>query len=587
MNNTHAYLLSLIIAISLCLKTSAQYDSHTQTINMAGYITNTSDNTPDLQRALADVRRYHAKRLVFPKGTYHFRPDSLKRAMTYISNNRNYMRCFAFDLTGMNNLEIDGQGSEFLFKGYVCPFYVNKTSGITLRNFTIDFERTFHSEGHIVEVAPSYIDVKFSKEYPYYVDSLQHLRFVDDEGTEYPWIYMMELDTRKKELAFGAGDIWTAGTIKTQDLGNGRVRVFRDNLKVSVGNAMGFGMAFRKVPGITVSDSKNFAIHNVAMYHAGGMGVIAQRSHNLSLDSFVVKPAPGKDRILSLGADATHFANCSGKIKMNGCYFSSQTDDATNIHGVYFRIADILPGNRIMVELVHIDQYGFGYLKKGLKVEFVNPYSLVTYGYGKVASAYAINDRKLMVTLSQPLPSAIKKGDVIAGCDQYPTVEIRNCYIGKNRARGLLLGSRAKTLVEGCTFHTSGTAIFLEGDAKAWFEQSGTRHVIIRHNTFENCNFANWNRGLIGCNSGISKEFYNQSYYNRNLIIEDNTFTLHHAPLLYLYSVDGVTFRNNRIIISDKDYPSDIDPNNPSKLFELTECKNVRIDPIKIETQQK
>ena len=568
---------------ALCAIAHAQYDRHSNTIDMTDYVSpGDTDNTMAVVRALNDCRRYKAHKLVFPKGIYRFRPDSLKRFMTYISNNRNYMRCFAFDLTGLSNLEIDGGGSTFLFKGYVCPFYVNKTRNIKLSNFTIDFERTFHSEGHISEVAPDHIDITFSSEYPYYVDDQQHLRFTDDNGTEYPWIYMIELDAKRQEIAYTAGDIWTAGLIKAEDLGHGRVRLFIDNIKATEGNVMGFGMAFRKVPGITVSDSRNFAIDNVTMYHAGGMGVIAQRSHNISLNRFIVCNAPGKDRILSLGADATHFANCSGSIRMADCHFSNQTDDATNIHGVYFRIADILPDNRIMVELVHIDQYGFGYLKRGMKIEFVNPRSLVTYAYAKIASAYAINDRKLMVTLTKSTPKGLKKGDVIAACDEYPTVLIRNCYIGKNRARGILLGSRAKTVVEGNTFHTSGTAIFLEGDAKAWFEQSGVRHVIIRNNTFDNCNYANWNRGLIGVNSGIDKECYKESFYNRNLLIENNTFIIHHTPLLYLYSVDGITFRHNRIVVS-KDYPCTVDPSKTDQLFQLNECRNFRHDSITIE----
>ena len=268
---------------------------------------------------------------------------------------------------------------------------------------------------------------------------------------EYPWIYLLELDPLKKEIAYNAGDQWTGGVIRTTDLGDHTVRLHRQNLKGKAGNVMAFGMAFRKVPGITIKSTRHFTIHNVTMYHAGGMGVIAQYSSDLLLDSFIVKPAPDKDRVLSLAADATHFVNCSGYIKMQNCVFANQTDDATNIHGVYYRIEDILPDNQIMVRLVHQDQYGYDYLRKGLKLEFVNSQSLKTYAYGKVRSAYFINDQKLMVKLSDGVPENVKKGDVIAGCAEYPSVLVKNCYIGNNRARGLLLGSRNRILIENNT----------------------------------------------------------------------------------------------------------------------------------------
>ena len=571
--------LMLVLAVSA----TAQYDRHTKTINMAGYITNTTDNTPDLQRALADARRYHARRLVFPKDTYHFRPDSLNAFMTYISNNGDYMRCFAFNLTGISDLEIDGGGSLFLFKGYVCPFYVNHAKRITLRNFTIDYQRTFHSEGHIKDVTPDHMDITFSEEYPYYIDNNRHLRFVDDEGTEYPWSYMLEFDLKRKETAYMAGDQWTGSGLEASDLGDRTVRLHKAGLRGKPGNVINFGMAYRKVPVITVTDSKDFALHNVTLLHGGGMGVIAQRSHNILLDSLVVTPAPSKDRVVSVAADATHFANCSGKINIYNCHLANQTDDATNIHGIYYRIADILSDNRIMVELVHDAQYGFDYLKPNTQIEFVIPQSLITYAQSKIKSAYAISDRKFMLTLNQAPPAKVKRGDVIAGCSEYPTVHIKKCYFGNNRARGLLLGSRAKITIEDNTFHTPGTAILLEGDARYWFEQSGVRNVVIRHNTFNNCNFDNWNRGTIGCGSNLNKEFFPTSFYNRNLTITDNTFIIHRNPILYLYSVDGITFKHNRIIATDSDYPCSVDKSKPAELFELIDCKRFVHDNPTIE----
>ncbi len=72
--------------------------------------------------------------------------------------------------------------------------------------------------------------------------------------------------------------------------------------------------------------------------------------------------------------------------------------------------------------------------------------------------------------------SQIAVGDLITRTC-YPEVLIRNCRMGNNRARGLCSGSRKKTVVEGCYFHTPGAAILFEGDGYYWYEQAGVRDV--------------------------------------------------------------------------------------------------------------
>jgi hypothetical protein len=117
-----------------------------------------------------------------------------------------------------------------------------------------------------------------------------------------------------------------------------------------------------------------------------------------------------------------------------------------------------------------------------------------------------------------------------------------------NRARGILLGSRGKMVIEGNTFHTPGAAILFEGDSRFWFEQAGVRDVVIKGNTFDNCNYGIWGTGTIQVGSGIADEFKNVSRYNRNIRIENNLFRhFSNLPLLSMYSVDGLTFTNNHL----------------------------------------
>lgn len=62
-------------------------------------------------------------------------------------------------------------------------------------------------------------------------------------------------------------------------------------------------------------------------------------------------------------------------------------------------------------------------------------------------------------------------------------------------------------------------------------------------------------------------------YYHQNILIENNTFKVFDPRILNLYSVDGLTFKNNTIEKTDY-YPYTLDEQNP---FVQNYCKNINI----------
>ena len=130
-------------------------------------------------------------------------------------------------------------------------------------------------------------------------------------------------------------------------------------------------------------------------------------------------------------------------------------------------------------------------------------------------------------------------------------------------------------VIEGNTFHVPGASILFEGDARFWFEQAGARDVMIRGNTFDNCNYGVWGNSCIQVGAGIAKEFRKATRYNRNIVIEDNLFRVFGPlPLLSIYSVDGLTFRGNRLE-ETRTYPA---TGTPGKLFDITDSDHVVLD---------
>lgn len=544
-----------------------------------------SDTTPAVRAALEHIRHTKAGKLVFPPGRYDFWPDRATERYCFVSNNDEGLKRIAFPLDGIENLEIDGQGAQFVFHGWITPFALDCARNITLKNFSMDWTRTFHSEGKVIEVHDDGLTVEFSEAYPFAVRN-GILVFTDGKNSQeqqtsvkgseliYPYGGLLEFDPQKRETAYMARDYWVKGGVTARDLGQRRVRIILPKLTATPGNILVFGPSHRDCPGFVISDSAGVTLTGVNIYHCGGMGVLAQRSGDITLDHVQVTPAPGSGRVISITADATHFVNCAGKITMSHCLFECQKDDATNVHGIYARVIRQLAPDEIEVKLVHPQQHGFDFIAPGVRLELVHGPSLVTYGEAVVKSVVRLNKEYTRVVLTKPLPAELVPGDVVASLDGYPETHIHHCTIRGNRARGILLGSRAKMVIEDNVFHTPGAAILLEGDGRFWYEQAGVRDLLIRRNRFEDCNFGVWGKATIEVGAGIEKNCRAASRYNRNIVIEENLFrTFGSGPLVQMYSVDGLTIRGNRVK-STTAYP----PSRPgAKRFEITESDHVTI----------
>jgi hypothetical protein len=557
-----------------------------------------SDTTPSVRAALEKIRSGKATKLSFAPGRYDFHPERASEEYLFISNNDEGLKRIAFPLTGMKGVEIDGGGAKFVFHGFTIPFLIEKSSGITLKNFSVDFDRPFHSEGRVLAITADYVDLEFSNEFPHEIRN-GVLVFTDGQKADgpattvtsgenlYPYGSLLAFDPVKRETAFMAKDRYKVGEgIAADKIGPNRVRLKIANISASVGDVLVFSPKNRDVPGIVISDSSNIKLTDLTLHHTGGMGVIAQRSSDLFVHRMRVTPPPGGARIVSLTADATHFVNCTGKVELVDCIFEQQKDDATNIHGLYAKITQIYAPNRFEVTLIHPQQAGVDFIKAGTRLELNDGPSLKEEGFATVKSVERINKHRTIVEIEGALPESVILGDSVADADAN-TAEflMRGCVVRGNRARGILLGSRGKTIVEGNTFHTPGAAILFEGDSRFWFEQAGVRDVVIRGNTFDNCNFGVWGTGCIQVGSGIAEEFRSTSRYNRNIRIENNLFrAFSKLPLLSIYSVDGLTFTGNRLERT-KAYPAA--EGGEWKMFNITDSDNVKVeDPSTISNGQ-
>jgi hypothetical protein len=532
------------------------------------------DATPAVRKALAYIRQHPASRLIFPRGRYDFFPDLASEKYIYTTNNDDGQKRIAFLLEGLAGLEIDGQGSDFFFHGYINPFVIERCKGITLKNFSVDWERTFHSEGRIISVDKEGMELQFSEKYPYKIENGM-LIFRDKKGMEYPYGNLLEFDPAKRETAYMARDQYFARNLPAREVSPGQVRLLVPGMEGIPGNIIVFNALHRPCSAIAVSDSRELRFDSLKIYHCGGMGIVAQRCRDIDIDHLDVTARPGSGRVLSLTADATHFSNCRGKLWIRHSLLENQMDDATNIHGIYIQVARRLSSTSLLLQLRHEQQVGFDLTRPGGQLELVRSTTLEAYDTLTVKRVERINKEYTEVEFTRPVPAGLLEGrDVMAAIDDHPDVIIRHCTIQKNRARGLLIGSRGKVIIDSNYFHTPGAAILFEGDGRYWFEQTGVRDVIVKDNVFENCNYGVWGNAAIQVGSGIEKEYQADSRYNRNIKIVHNTFHVFDPRIIHAYSVEGLRFADNKITAS-QDYPNKFPD---GKRFEITSSSGVEID---------
>lgn len=546
-------------------------------VNVGDYLdeyTFGDDVTLAFRRAVEQAREQNADSLIVPQGTYHFYPELAFEKYAYVSNNSAGLKRFVFDLTGLEDFVLDAKGSKFILHGYVSAFTIDGCTDVTVRNLTMDYARTFHSEGRVERVGDGWVDLRFPDDYIYAIRN-GDLHFSDERGNDYPFSHLLEFNYERREPEFMASDYWlTDNTIPAEQNEDGTVRIFKKKLTAKVGNIMLLGPGHRLCPAFAISDSRGVLIENVNIHHSGGMGVVAQRSGDIELNKVYIEPEEGTDRVISITADATHFSHCDGYVRMIDCHFFNQIDDATNIHGMYGVVKQVLGPDRIIVLFPHQQQYGLDVIREGIEVEMLKQMSMKTYDEIKVKDVIRLNKEWYEVTFDRPMAETASVGDLLTEM-RYPEVLIKGCRMGNNRARGLLLGSRRKTVIEDCYFHVPGSPIYFEGDGYYWYEQAGVRDVIIRNNVFDNCNYGyrNWGTACIACGSG-PKEDRLESAYNRNIIVENNTFRIFDPRILNVYSVDSLVFRNNTIEWTDDyEYCLGVYDN-----FIYDECSNVIIE---------
>ena len=514
-----------------------------------GYIPGSKENViPALKAAIQDASASGSVAISFPKGRYDFYPTIPAPGVTK-----------GFDLKDINDVIIEGNGSEFIFHGWMQIADMNSCRNITMRNFSVDWDRPYTSQAIIEDVSDDYIDLRIDKkQYPYTIE--RDTLFFIGEGWKLPVIdsYNNLFDKDSKEIVYNTwdgplGDIFRQ---RAEEVSDGIVRLHcKTKIKPAKGNIVVLCHVRYAVTGIHIANSKDIVLKDLTIYHALSNGVHCERTENVTMDNASMKANAAKGRVFSTVADASHFTNCKGKITVKNCAHTGQGDDFINIRGTNSKILRIV--NERTVEVTNKASTIYA----GDEVWFIDKKSAQRGETAVVASREEVFKDGVFVgfrlTFRQAFSKAIKVGDFIENKIWNPEVEIRNCRILKqNRARGILVTTPKDVIIADNYFRTAGTAILVEGDMDYWFESGAHNNLRIFNNVFEDCLTSGnrdgsrwqWGEAVITITPSHRPKSDKDEPYHKNISIYDNTFKVFDAPIIHARSVRNLTFTRNRIV---------------------------------------
>ncbi len=517
------------------------------------------------RRAINYMKENKVGILTFPHNTYHFYEQGCSSAEYYPCNNDGGVKSIVFLLKNMTDIIVDGDGSTFVFHGYVSPFILDACQNITIKNVKCDTGRPFFTQGKIVSADRNFVELDIDEaEFPYRVADGNFIVLGDcfehDIGDW--WVLMQEFDAvtrgpaRHSDTAvakIGDGEfdmnslpaqLWT---LRAEETSRGTVILHGDfSYTMTVGNILVITHEKRDHSFMYVKEGFNTTVQDVTVYHSQSMGIIAQCTENLTVIGCRYEVAENSSRIISLNADGVHCVNCTGTVTVRDCFMDGMMDDGVNVHGIYSLVNEINKNGTVLLEHIHFQQFGVLVYFPNDEITFLDPVNMQTVGTAKVISAKLVGIKYIELKLQIPEGLKIEKGMVTENQNRMPDVQIFNNVFGRNRPRGILMNSPKRVQIFNNKFYNSSSAIQLKGGPLFWGESGATNDVTIKNNIFEDCAYLD-DAATILVNQ-VHRDLSHGVPYHHNLTICNNVFKQFNNNIVYARLLEGLTVIDNKFI---------------------------------------
>lgn len=521
------------------------------------------DDTSGVLRAIRQCRETGANRIVFSKGRYDFFAGA---------NPNNPVVAMPFN--AMKNLEIDGQGAKLIFHGVTSCMQFSNCEGVTVKNVAIDWDRPPFSVGKVLTSEPKFFDVEVFDEFPV-------------KGGE-PVGAFMNFDPKTKLQCRPAVDAYNSVT-STSLVRPQVLRVFLNReIRMKPGVLVVLRHEVYGQPALSMSNCRNMQFENVTIYAVPGMGLVAGHTENVTLDKFRVMIKPRTRRLMSATADATHFAGCTGLIRVKDCFFEGMGDDALNIKsGLYLWVLNRVDERTLLGEhsMKMASPPDLGDTMEFCHTDTMVPYTTRIVKKVDLLHPDPANPQNTVhrIEFTEPLPNDMKTSDVVGDSSRIAKLHFSGSRVHANRPRGILVQTRG-ALIENNFFDSVMTAgILVITEVCSFNESISAQDVVIRNNLFKDTNQSNpapgaitvlcfrhdWSRPPL---PGVFKK----------IEITNNTIDSTAESGIFVSNTDNLVIRNNRITKACQNPGGAIG----SAAIALEACRNVVISGNTIDPKQ-
>lgn len=295
-----------------------------------------------------------------------------------------------------------------------------------------------------------------------------------------------------------------------------------------------------------VYNTSNITFSGIKLYAVAGMGwLIENRSEHFQLLGCVIGLDPEHDdNRISTTADGVHIANTNGKFRISGCDFSFMGDDDVNVHDNIATVTDKLDEKTVEI-YTNANNFAAG------DTAIFSSQGFDRLGFS--AEVTSVEGKKL--TFDKELPDYIVKDCIVSnGSIDSGNYVISGNYFHENRARGLLLQSN-NGLCENNRFYktmANPIKVIMDISSGLWLEGTGVNGLVIRNNSFVECNVVEWSAQISISTNIDGKSADSTLFYN--ITVENNSFDNFYGRLVDASNVSNLKICGNRVNNKDGSY---------------------------------
>ncbi len=455
----------------------------------------------------------------------------------------------AFYLNGLKNVVLDFNGATLTLHGRLQPFVIDNCENITVKNVTVEYERTVFTEFEILDRTEDSLTLKPSEKFPCRIENgclIPYCNEWENTRLNYGDMFMQSFDNGTRQgrgiTVIVIGDEVFRNDSPPCEVLQMRVREESGNIIMTgniskdfqPGQTVVLTHEVRDKSSVFICRSESVTVENYRIINGAGMGIISMYAKDLVIDGLKLTKDERSHGMVTNAADAMHLVANKGKIEIKNCLVEGMVDDALNIHTLYYE-AESAEGNTLHAYRhphSHSQNTYYQIFGVGDKIAVYKGQSLELRQTATITDINLINGQYIDFITDTALED-IQKGDLIENLSTQPEVYIHDCTFGKANTH-LRLQTRGDTLIENCE---TELPIWLTGDTDYWFEASPSENTVIR-----NCKFKGKHAQIRACPEYKPTE--KAPYYHFGLKIENNIFDTKDALSLRL--TKNIVFKNNK-----------------------------------------